>query len=202
MAELRKKDAELDGVVLIDLWPRGNDFLLLQRPISTTDDTTDARKYTEVYDYLAVGKDGFKILRSNTEREAGLLPNYVKSFTGERSWTTRGNAEGNLRNVAQLVALKDKPRLQGLSITLLEQPKPEEIAKIIEINVSEAKKAKDAKEAKRLADEARKMADQNTEDARAKEEKAAEQRKKDEADKQAAEQAQSADNVLDMLGKL
>lgn len=92
-------------------------------------------------------------------------------------------------------------RIRGDAAQLILNPDTTEVAEIMQMNIEEAKKSKDAKEAERLADEAKKLAEAEEAKKPETEKLAAEETKKQEDARQAAAQAQTADSVLDMLGK-
>lgn len=92
-------------------------------------------------------------------------------------------------------------RIRRDAAKLISDPDQAEVAEIMQTNIEEAKNAKDSRKAAKLADEAKKMAEAEAAKKPEKDKMAAEDAKRQEAERQKATQSQTADSVLDILGK-
>lgn len=195
---LKKKDQELDGGLITELGQKDGP-LTLQRPIDTTDDTSDARRYTVVHDYLIVTKDGFKVLRADTAMNTGNVKKFIDSWIQEGSYSPWADVT---KDLGQAINSNDKTKLGGYMAKLIENPKQEEVAKIIQTNVEAAKTAKDQKDAEKLAEEAKKIAGAEEAQRPQIEKDNQEEARKKRAEEQVIAQSKAADSTLDLLGKL
>lgn len=93
-------------------------------------------------------------------------------------------------------------KIRGDQAQLILSPDAAEVTEIIQLNVTEAKAAKDRRDAAKLADEAKKIAEAEAAKKPETDRLAAEDAKRQQAEKQAVAQSQAADSALDILGKL